>query len=101
MLKIHFTNAQVEDEGYGLHVNGKRLESLISTALGTRVGDRYGYNSGLHSFNSKCCDVSVIITPKPVTELIKFTDGTWYHSVESLEEDKREQFSKKTETAES
>ena len=29
MLKIEFTNAQVEDNGYGLSVNGKELEKII------------------------------------------------------------------------
>lgn len=33
MLKISFTNAEVSDHGYGLEVNGKSLEDIISTAL--------------------------------------------------------------------
>lgn len=37
MLKISFTNAEVSDHGYGLEVNGKSLEDIISTALGTTV----------------------------------------------------------------
>ena len=37
MLKISFTNAEVSDHGYGLEVNGKSLEDIISTALGTKV----------------------------------------------------------------
>lgn len=36
MLKISFTNAEVSDHGYGLEVNGKSLEDIISTALGTK-----------------------------------------------------------------
>ena len=100
MLKIQFTNAQVEDTGYGLSVNGKELAEIISTALGTRVGGKYGYNSGLPRFKSNCCDVTVIIEPQPVTTEIETEEELW-HSVEDLEECKREQFSQKTETAES
>ena len=37
MLKISFTNAEVSDHGYGLEVNGKSLEDIISTALGTNL----------------------------------------------------------------
>lgn len=33
MLKISFTNAEVSDHGYGLEVNGKSLEDIISTAF--------------------------------------------------------------------
>jgi len=43
MIKISFANAQVKDGGYGLHVNGKRLEDIISMALGTKAKDiNYG-----------------------------------------------------------
>lgn len=31
MLKISFTNAEVSDHGYGLEVNGKSLEDIISS----------------------------------------------------------------------
>ena len=31
MLKISFTNAEVSDHGYGLDVNGKSLEDIISS----------------------------------------------------------------------
>lgn len=37
MLKISFTNAEVSDHGYGLEVNGKSLEDIISTALGLTI----------------------------------------------------------------
>ena len=50
MLKISFTNAEVSDHGYGLEVNGKSLEDIISTALGTKVKGNGGYGSGLPSF---------------------------------------------------
>ena len=52
MLKISFTNAEVSDHGYGLEVNGKSLEDIISTALGTKLKGNGGYGSGLPSFNS-------------------------------------------------
>lgn len=45
MLKISFTNAEVLDHGYGLEVNGKYLEDIISTALGTKVKGNGGYGS--------------------------------------------------------
>lgn len=38
MLKISFTNAEVSDHGYGLEVNGKSLEDIISTALPEKSG---------------------------------------------------------------
>lgn len=60
MLKISFTNAEVSDHGYGLEVNGKSLEDIISTALGTKVKGNGGYGSGLPSFTSNSCDVTVI-----------------------------------------
>lgn len=100
MLKIQFTNAQVADIGYGLSVNGKELAEIISTALGTRLGEKYGYNSGLPSFKSNCCNVTVIIEPQPVTETIETDEELWY-SVEQLEDDKREQYKKKAGEGES
>ena len=35
MLKISFTNAEVSDHGYGLEVNGKSLEDIISKCTNT------------------------------------------------------------------
>lgn len=66
MLKISFTNAEVSDHGYGLEVNGKSLEDIISTALGTKLKGNGGYGSGLPSFNSNSCDVTVIINPHTI-----------------------------------
>ena len=63
MLKISFTNAEVSDHGYGLEVNGKSLEDIISTALGTKLKGNGGYGSGLPSFSSNSCDVTVTINP--------------------------------------
>lgn len=61
-MRIDFTNAVVEDDGYGVEVNGRSLEAIISTALGTRLGDKGGYSSGLPKFKANSCDVTVIIT---------------------------------------
>lgn len=60
-MRIDFTNAVVEDDGYGVEVNGRSLEAIISTALGTRLGDKGGYSSGLSKFKANSCDVTVII----------------------------------------
>lgn len=101
MLKVQFQNAVVKDIGYGLEVNGKSLEEIISTALGTRVGDkRAGYGSDLLSFESTCCNILVIIEPQPVTEHIEDDEGVW-HSVKEMEEDVSEQFSEKDGKSES
>lgn len=95
MLKLSFTNARVADTGFGLYVNGKDLNEIISTALGTRVGNNYGYGSGLPNFESNCCNVTVIIQPQPQTETIETEDELW-DSVEDLEDTKREQYKQKT-----
>ena len=100
MLKIHFTNAKVEDRGYGLSVNGRDLEDIISTALGTKVGNNYGHGSGLPSFESNCCNVTVIIDPQSVTATIT-NDGNGWGSVEEMEEYMCEQYQEKTGEAES
>ena len=100
MLKLEFTNATAEDSGYGLEVNGKSLEHIISTALGTRVDSEYGRGSGLKKFKSNCCNITIIIDPKPQCELIENDVDVW-HSVKELEEDMREQFKQKTTEAES
>lgn len=93
MLKISFTNAEVSDHGYGLEVNGKSLEAIISTALGTRLGDKGGYSSGLPRFKANSCDVTVIITPHPTECTINTNSGVW-HSVKEMEAEKSEQFQK-------
>jgi hypothetical protein len=94
MLKISFTNAEVEDNGYGLKVNGNDLNGIISTALGTKVGGRCGYGSGLPSFESNSCDVTIIINPH--TQEVLIEDDKWvYSSVEDLEEDKANELYKK------
>lgn len=99
MLKLEFQNAVAEDHGYGLEVNGKSLEEIISTALGTRAEGKGGYTSGLPSFKSNCCDITVIIDPKPVTVNIE-DDSTVWESVKELEEDRIEQYRAETEKTE-
>lgn len=96
MLKIQFTNASVEDNGYGLKVNGKDLDGIISTALGTKVGGKCGHGSGLPSFESNSCDVTIIIDPHPQEVLIE-DDKYVYYSVKDLEEDKENEYNKKNE----
>ena len=91
MLKISFTNAEVSDHGYGLEVNGKSLEDIISTALGTKLKGNGGYGSGLPSFNSNSCDVTVIINTHNSICEIETEDNVW-HSVEEMEAEKSEQF---------
>lgn len=92
-MRIDFTNAVVEDDGYGVEVNGRSLEAIISTALGTRLGDKGGYSSGLPKFKANSCDVTVIITPHPVECTINTNSGVW-HSVKEMEAEKSEQFQK-------
>lgn len=100
MLKVEFQNAVAEDNGYGLEVNGKSLEDIISTALGTKAGNHSGYNSGLPRFKSNCCNVTVIIDPQPVITHIE-DDENVYHTVEDLEEDAIENYERiKAENAE-
>lgn len=92
-MRIDFTNAVVEDNGYGVEVNGRSLEAIISTALGTRLGDKGGYSSGLPKFKANSCDVTVIITPHPTECTINTNSGVW-HSVKEMEAEKSEQFQK-------
>lgn len=92
-MRIDFTNAVVEDDGYGVEVNGRSLEDIISTALGTRLGDKGGYSSGLPKFKANSCDVTVIITPHPTECTINTNSGVW-HSVKEMEAEKSEQFQK-------
>lgn len=94
MLKLEFVNAVAKDSGYGLEVNGKSLEEIISTALGTRVGNNYGRSDGLKPFTSNCCNITIIIDPQPQLELIENNEDVW-RSVKELEEDMREQFEQK------
>lgn len=67
MLKISFTNAEVSDHGYGLEVNGKSLEDIISTALGTKVKGNGGYGSGLRLLKRRL--LSHLVTEEALTIL--------------------------------
>lgn len=100
MLKIQFINAQAEDNGYGLSVNGKDLGEIISTALGTRVGNAYGHGSMLPRFKSNCCNITITIDPQSEKETITSGEDTW-HSVKDMEEDKREQYNEAIKATES
>jgi len=71
MIKLEFTNANVKDYGYGLEINGTKLEDTISRVLGAKRGNGWG---GGTSFESNSCDVVVIITPHPVEETITVDD---------------------------
>lgn len=85
MVQLNFLNAEVEDSGSGLYVNGKSLENLISAALGTikRVPDRYDYltkEDNGKPFASRLCNVSVTIDDRSadMSETISFSgdDGS-------------------------
>lgn len=97
MLKLVFTNAVVEDHGWGLEIDGKSLEDIISTALGTKAGKKGGYGSDLPSFKSNSCDVTVTIDPHSHYVHIESNEGIW-SSVEELEGERIEQYSEKDET---
>lgn len=103
MIKISFANAQVRDGGYGLHVNGERLEDIISMALGTKAKDiNYGdprYEK-LKSFEANSCDVTVVISPHPQEVMIE-DDNNRYCSLEELEESINERITEETTEAES
>lgn len=95
MLKLEFKNAVAKDIGYGLEVNGKSLEEIISIALGTKVGtQRAGYGGDLNDFISNSCDVTIIIDPHPVTSTIE-DDTNIYHSVDELVEEKENELKEK------
>lgn len=93
MVKIEFKNAVAIDDGYGLKVNGKSLENIISTALGTRIENIGGYNSGLPDFKSNACNITVIIDPQPQEETIEDDNVIW-KSVKEMEEDKIDEHTK-------
>lgn len=82
MIQLNFLNAVVEDNGNGLRVNGKDLNSIISMALGTikKIPGRYEYlgegNKG-KPFESQLCNVSVTIDDisTEITETITFAEN--------------------------
>lgn len=102
MYKIEFKNVQVRDVGYGLEVNNKSLSNIISTVIGTRVGDNVALRSdGLEEFSHNSCDIVVLINPHPTETQIEELIGNekyFYSTVERLEADRLEQFNKKSKT---
>lgn len=72
MFKLEFLNANVSDHGYGLEINGTKLEETITRILGAKT-DR-GWDDKT-AFKSNSCDVVVIITPHPVEETITVNDA--------------------------
>lgn len=80
MVQLNFLNAQVNDDGNGLEVNGRSLEAMISAALGTikRVPGRYDWlreEDKLKPFSSDLCNVSVTIDDRSedMTEILCFS----------------------------
>ena len=102
MIKLKFTNAVVKDDGYGVEVNGEKLEEIISNALGTRAGKHYGYNADdtkLKDFSSNSCNVTIIFDPSPRTVSIQNGEESW-DSVEQMVEDRVKAYEYKEETTE-
>lgn len=103
MAKIIFENAVVSDNGYGVEVNGKSLEEIISMALGTRAGSAvagYGKAKGvLKPFYSNSCNVTVIIEPNPTNCVIENLSEIEYESVEELEREVTEAYGEYQEKA--
>lgn len=100
MLKLVFTHAEVRDSGFGLEVNGKSLEDIISEALGTKVKGLNYNGPRLKTFRSNSCDITVMICPHDKETLIE-TDDEVFHSVENMEEKRCGQFAEETGEAES
>ena len=82
MIQLNFLNAVVEDNGNGLRVNGKDLNSIISAALGTikKIPGRYEYlgeENKNKPFESQLCNVSVTIDDisTEITETITFAEN--------------------------
>lgn len=100
MLKLVFTHAEVRDSGFGLEVNGKSLEDIISEALGTKVKGLNYNDPRLKTFSSNSCDITVMICPHDKETLIE-TDEEVFHSVEEMEGDLCGRFEEETGEAES
>lgn len=90
MIQLNFLNAVVEDNGNGLRVNGKDLNSIISAALGTikKIPGRYEYlgdeNKG-KPFESQLCNVSVTIDDisTEITETTEANTSSQTYTVKS------------------
>jgi uncharacterized protein (DUF433 family) len=81
MIQLNFLNAVVEDDGSGLEVNGKKLDYIISAALGSikRIPGRYDYiksDDRGKPFKSRLCNVSVTIDDRTedITETVSLSD---------------------------
>lgn len=105
MYKIDIKNAVVEDDGYGLTVNGKPLAEMISIILGTMVKTKEegtvranSWEKRLKQFHSNSCDITLIIEPHPTVETIE-TEQYEYENWSEVEEDMYEQFEQKCKTA--
>ena len=99
MVKVTFVNAVVRADGYSIKVNGEDLVDILSTALGTKAGEkRAGYKADLPDFKSNCCNITITIDPQPVYASIE-DDEEIYDSVEELEVARLEQYEKAKETA--
>ena len=97
MIKLEFRNVVAEDYGLGVRVDGRSLESIISTALGTAVTTAGGLRVSNNVFRSNSCDITVIIDPQPTS--VRIEDGNnVFKSVGDLEECRYEQFKKEDET---
>ena len=103
MIQLNFLNARVKDTGYGLEVNGKPLDEIISVAVGTlkELPDRYGSKQRTgESFRSDLCNVSVTIDDpsKEITETITISeDGEEEYSLEEFLEGVKNEHTKETE----
>lgn len=103
MIQLNFLNARVKDTGYGLEVNGKPLDEIISVAVGTlkELPDRYGSKQRTgESFSSNLCNVSVTIDDrsKEITETITISeDGEEEYSLEEFLEGVKNKHTKETE----
>lgn len=93
MVEIRFNNAEVSDTGYGLRVNGKSIEDIISVALGVKAKAGYanGENPVIKPFSSNACDVVISISPHKQACRIDVGDDVFV-SVEEMEEVRHEQY---------
>lgn len=101
MIQLNFLNARVKDTGYGLEVNGKPLDEIISVAVGTLKELPYGSKQRTgESFRSDLCNVSVTIDDrsKEITETITISeDGEEEYSLEEFLEGVKNEHTKETE----
>lgn len=70
MITLSFRNATVEDTGYGLNVNGRALEEILSEAMGTADFSETSPYGGsrrkvVGAFRSNACNISIVIDPQP------------------------------------